>query len=702
VISSRSERPGSISKKFTITKGATITIYYYHYMLISPMITSLSRSATRVSTRSSGYVCLSCRAQHQLAEVGSRSASTQAPLAAASPATNKEEKDDAGTTKAAQLAIQNAFMKALQHVKIGTPTIPIEGDVKSGFKATIDIKGQKLETTLYKTAKTARSKAKLLAIEHIRQGSQTATDAISTTPTKQPGSERTESVRARRQGLRGILKGEGSKRKRSSDASIIRILSKNKDQGRPLIRQLVVPDAPLAHRHDVEDGAFPRGRLTVRERLAERARRLQAAKDPSEKSKDDGASSRQLRARAFSGDKSRGDATRITKVRSKEVRVKPLEGGRTIRPLSLEQIELDVPTQKVPGLSYGLDRVLFNPGVYHVQDPRSRVYNFDPYLEKIIDPRNFDFAVLDEYRTPSADNTLSTVAEENNVKYFSSTSAITPVLGHLHFVLSNWRPLSFNDLSVGFCASKMKDTDITEAKGDFTKYFKSPQSIYLKPKQGGYAIDRAEDKAHAGLLSFVGQCLEKLFTVPKEVFEQYKKDSTADKPKPEGNGYHYTKFDSILVRSQLDAHDDRLPGTGIFDIKTRAVLPIRMDSLETNQEIGKNYEIKQLHGEFESFEREFFDMARATMMKYLLQARLGRMDGIFVAYHNIARMFGFQYLSIADMDKVIHGQTDPALGDAELIASLRILSEVFDHAVELYPNEVCLIFRDDQIVDADY
>lgn len=189
------------------------------------------------------------------------------------------------------------------------------------------------------------------------------------------------------------------------------------------------------------------------------------------------------------------------------------------------------------------------------------------------------------------------------------------------------------------------------------------------------------------MLSFVGQCLEKLFTVPKEDFELYKKDSEA-KPEATGNGYHYTKFDSILIRSQLDAHDDRLPGTGIFDIKTRAVLPIRMDSLETSQDIGKNYEIKQLHGEFESYEREFHDMSRATMLKYSLQARLGRMDGIFVAYHNIARLFGFQYLSVSDMDKVLHGQTDTVLGDAELSSSLRILSDVFDHAIKTFPDEV--------------
>lgn len=33
----------------------------------------------------------------------------------------------------------------------------------------------------------------------------------------------------------------------------------------------------------------------------------------------------------------------------------------------------------------------------------------------------------------------------------------------------------------------------------------------------------------------------------------------------------------FVMRSQLDCRDGRLPGTGIFDVKTRACLPIRLD-----------------------------------------------------------------------------------------------------------------------------
>lgn len=45
------------------------------------------------------------------------------------------------------------------------------------------------------------------------------------------------------------------------------------------------------------------------------------------------------------------------------------------------------------------------------------------------------------------------------------------------------------------------------------------------------------------------------------------------------------------MRSQLDCVDSRLPGTGVFDIKTRAALPIRLDLL--------NYEVyHDIHSSF--------------------------------------------------------------------------------------------------------
>ena len=68
------------------------------------------------------------------------------------------------------------------------------------------------------------------------------------------------------------------------------------------------------------------------------------------------------------------------------------------------------------------------------------------------------------------------------------------------------------------------------------------------------------------------------------------------------------------MRSQLDCVDPRLPGTGVFDIKTRACLPVRLDVI--NYEENSGYLIRQMHGTLESFEREYYDLIRSAFLKY--------------------------------------------------------------------------------------
>jgi hypothetical protein len=105
-------------------------------------------------------------------------------------------------------------------------------------------------------------------------------------------------------------------------------------------------------------------------------------------------------------------------------------------------------------------------------------------------------------------------------------------------------------------------------------------------------------------------------------------------------------------------------------------------------EAGSGYQLRYAQGEWESFEREFYDMTRATLLKYSLQVRMGRMDGIFIAFHNIERIFGFQYLNLADMDKVLHGQNDTTLGDQEFKLSLSLVDELLSKATTQFPNTV--------------
>ncbi|KAJ9301350.1 hypothetical protein DTO271G3_1485 [Paecilomyces variotii] len=351
----------------------------------------------------------------------------------------------------------------------------------------------------------------------------------------------------------------------------------------------------------------------------------------------------------------------------------------TLEAGNLTLTPLDVETGQVPNLSFGLERVLFNPGVYHLRDPRSRVYNFDPYLGEIMPVTEFDFDALKEYITSSRDDTLRNVAAQQGKKYVGSSSSMTSVLAHFHYLLSNWRAVNISTMSQLF-PDKIRS---------FTRLLRAPSAMFLRYQDGVYAIDADKEFDSANILMNLGKSMEKLLTLPKEEFERYRR-SSENKISPEEEqaipeAYHYSTLGDFVMRSQLDAYDPRLPGTGMFDLKTRAVVSIRMDA--KNFEHGLGYQIKHRYGEFESFEREYYDMIRAAFLKYSLQVRIGRMDGIFVAFHNIERIFGFQYVSLPEMDLALHGQTDTALGDTEFRLSLSLWNTILDKATARFPKQ---------------
>ena len=155
----------------------------------------------------------------------------------------------------------------------------------------------------------------------------------------------------------------------------------------------------------------------------------------------------------------------------------------------------------------------------------------------------------------------------------------------------------------------------------------------------------------------------------------------------------------FVMRSQLDCHDPRLPGTGVFDIKTRAVLPVRMDIMNYKQH--STYPIRTLQGELESFEREYHDLIRSAFLKYSFQARIGNMDGILVAHHNTARIFGFRYIPLSEMDACLFGGEDR--GDAVFEKCVLLLEEILMEVIGVFPDQVrfdrlilvllCLTFR---------
>jgi hypothetical protein len=350
---------------------------------------------------------------------------------------------------------------------------------------------------------------------------------------------------------------------------------------------------------------------------------------------------------------------------------------KTLKAEELEFKPVDHEIPPVPMLSYGLDRVLFNPGVYRLQDPASRVYNFDPYLEKIMQVGDFDFNALSAYKTSSKDEDLLSMTKRLGSKFTGSTSSMSGILQHFHFLLSHTRKLNHDMLSRSF----PKPSD------NFSTITTGPSAVFLRWKNGTYAIDADKEYDSPNIMSWMGHSMEKLLTTDKDEFELYRRSNPSKAPSDadESRCFHYSSLGNFLIRSQLDAHDPRLPGSGIFDLKTRAVVSIRMDHKE--YETGSGYQLRYARGEWESFEREFYDMTRATMLKYSLQVRMGRMDGIFVAYHNIERIFGFQYLSLPDLDLVLHGQSDTCLGDQEFKFSVSLLDEVLQKATEKYPEQ---------------
>ncbi|KAI8324803.1 Pet127-domain-containing protein [Martensiomyces pterosporus] len=328
---------------------------------------------------------------------------------------------------------------------------------------------------------------------------------------------------------------------------------------------------------------------------------------------------------------------------------------------------------RVPRLAHGLERVLFSPGVHCLQDPHSGVYNFDPYIRNITQPEDFDYDKLTPYITSSQDETLMKYARMRRRQFVGSTSSMTHVLSHLYFIVSAWKQPDISSMSMAFA----------DMPNRFTRGMRYPASIALRYHDGVYGIDADKSfDVQDSILSILGKSLEKLLTSTPQEFDMYKKqNSWKVKDIPEEN-YHYVEVDDFVLRSQLDCRDDRLPRK-TFDLKTRGSLAIRMDM--QNYEVSKGYQIYNMKGRLESFEREYYDMIRSAFLKYNFQTRIGNMDGIFVAYHNTAKMFGFQYINRREMDRVLYGN-EPT-GTKAFKTVLILLGKLLRTVTDQYPKK---------------
>lgn len=63
------------------------------------------------------------------------------------------------------------------------------------------------------------------------------------------------------------------------------------------------------------------------------------------------------------------------------------------------------------------------------------------------------------------------------------------------------------------------------------------------------------------------------------------------------------------------------------------------------------------------------------------------MDGVFVAYHNTARIFGFQYVPLVEMDQRLFGEA-PGVGDRVFQKCMETLELVSEEIISCFPGQV--------------
>ena len=139
---------------------------------------------------------------------------------------------------------------------------------------------------------------------------------------------------------------------------------------------------------------------------------------------------------------------------------------------------------------------------------------------------------------------------------------------------------------------------------------------------------------------------------------------------PAEDTYNFLKVGNYMLRSQLDCYD---PEVGVFDLKSRATNPIRIYA-DDDPSMHLGYKLTRLMGPTNSFEREYYDMSRSAFLRNIFQVRIGDMAGIFVAYHNTQEVFGFEHLTLEDMEQCIF--QSQRMADLTFDITLKLLDKI--------------------------
>lgn len=90
------------------------------------------------------------------------------------------------------------------------------------------------------------------------------------------------------------------------------------------------------------------------------------------------------------------------------------------------------------------------PGVHWLQDPDTKAYNFDSYLDNIPQVSDFAFDRLPGFVPSSQDKALMTYARKAQCNYVGSTSSLTGILTQIYLLLSEEKLVNLCNLSTEF------------------------------------------------------------------------------------------------------------------------------------------------------------------------------------------------------------------------------------------------------------
>ncbi|KAJ3182958.1 hypothetical protein HDU87_007380 [Geranomyces variabilis] len=334
---------------------------------------------------------------------------------------------------------------------------------------------------------------------------------------------------------------------------------------------------------------------------------------------------------------------------------------------------LDV--SRIPKLAHGLDKVLFRPGPHFMVDPLTGRSQFNKWIKDICQPEEFNYDAQPEYKIASDDVVSQQLALQHGLKYTSSTSSITAALAKTYLLVAQGKQVNRRHFSPALVTQPTR----------FTNGTRQPVSVILRYRNGVYAVDSDKDPDEKwNILQILGKSMEKALTATPEEFDMYRKGNEHQlTPENMDKDYHrYAKIENFLLRAQIDCYHPKLPNK-TFDLKTRGTLPIRMAPDEYLDNV--DYKITGKDGVLQSFEREDYDMLRSAMLKYSFQVRIGGMDGVFVAYHSTAEIFGFQYLPLKTMDRWLFKNS--VTGDQAFAVSVKLLQAAFDAVTKEFPEQ---------------